>query len=98
MSVVVTSSQRYYLSINFIHNKNDQSHLAVQYLSRPFWPHKPKQDSRYHFFYSRRAVAGRLPDPGLKEQVGVALETNAGLEEALERVALPVETVDDLSA
>lgn len=49
-------------------------------------------------FYSRCVVAGHLPNPGLEEQVGVALEANARLEEALKRVALPVETVDDLSS
>lgn len=39
-----------------------------------------------------------LPDPGVKQQIGVALQANASLEETLEGVALPVETVDDLSA
>lgn len=39
-----------------------------------------------------------LPDPGIKEEIAVALDTDAGLEEGLERVALPVEAIDDFSA
>jgi hypothetical protein len=53
---------------------------------------KPKQTKK------EQGPLSRLPDPGLKQEIAVALKPDARLEEALERVALPVEAVDDLGA
>jgi hypothetical protein len=39
----------------------------------------------------------RLPDASLQEQVTVALEPNAGLQEALKRVTLPAKAVNNIS-
>ena len=46
----------------------------------------------------QRCTTSRLPDARLEEQVGAALEADAGLEERLERVALAVEAVHDVRA
>ena len=42
------------------------------------------------------SVHGHLPDTSLKQQVTAALETDASLQECLQRVALPVQAVDDV--
>lgn len=42
--------------------------------------------------------ACRLPDPGLQQQIAASLEADAGLQETLERIALPVQAVDDVGA
>ena len=47
-----------------------------------------------HTFHSRTP----LPDPSLKEQITAPLQANASLQECLKRIALPVKTVNDLSA
>jgi hypothetical protein len=39
-----------------------------------------------------------LPDPSLKEQIVAPLQANASLQESLERIALLVKTVNNLSA
>lgn len=38
-----------------------------------------------------------LPDPSLKQKITVALQPNAGLQERLEGIALPVQAVDNIS-
>ena len=42
------------------------------------------------------SVHGHLPDTSLKQQVAAALETDASLQECLQRIALPVQAVDDV--
>ena len=39
-----------------------------------------------------------LPDSSFKEQIAAPLQANTSLQECLERIALPVKTVNDLSA
>ena len=46
----------------------------------------------------RCSYGNRLPDARLQQEVATALEADASLEEGLERVALPVEAVDDVGA
>ena len=46
----------------------------------------------------RCSYGNRLPDARLQQEVAAAFETNAGLEESLECVALAVEAVDDIGA
>jgi len=78
--------------------------IQAGYVRRPFWPHdtqetrerkKSKRGKTTSFATGRWQ---RLPNPGLEEQVGVTLQADASFEEALKGIALPVETVDDLSA
>jgi hypothetical protein len=40
----------------------------------------------------------RSPDTSLQEQVAVALEANAGLQETLERITLPAQAVNNVGA
>ena len=47
---------------------------------------------------THRLSSGRLPDARLHEQVAAALEADTGLQERLERVALPVQAIDDVGA
>ena len=47
---------------------------------------------------THRFSSSRLPDARLHEQVAAALETDARLQERLERVALAVEAVHDVGA
>ena len=47
---------------------------------------------------THRFSSSRSPDARLHEQVAAALETDAGLQERLERVALPVQAVHDVRA
>ena len=39
---------------------------------------------------------GALPNPSLKQQVGIGFQTNASLQEAFKGITLPVEAVDDI--
>lgn len=45
-----------------------------------------------------RSKVIRLPKPRLEQEVAVVLQPDAGLQEGLERIALPVQAVDDLGA
>ena len=79
--------------------------IQAGYVRRPFWPHETQKTIERNK-KSKRGKAtsfatGRwqcLPNPSLEEQVGVTLQADASLEEALKGIALPVETVDDFSA
>lgn len=60
----------------------------AQFVENPRYSKKGNEDDGHH----------RLPDPGLEQEIAVTFQPNASLEESIECVALPTETVDDVRA